>query len=128
MPIPRVVARLNRVGANRLARRIATWPPGFGVVIHQGRRSGRTYRTPVNVFRIADGYLIALTYGVDSDWVKNVCRAEGCELITRRRHVRLVSPRIRHDPSRRGLPAPVRAVLALLGVADFLELSVDLDG
>ena len=30
-----------------------------------------------------DGYLLALTYGPDSDWVKNVLAAGGCELVTR---------------------------------------------
>ncbi len=49
MPIPRRVAQLNRVGLNRLTRRLAPWLPGFGVVVHRGRRSGREYHTPVNV-------------------------------------------------------------------------------
>ena len=55
MPIPKTVARLNRVGLNRVTRRIAPWAPGFGVVVHQGRRSGNTYETPVNVFPTATG-------------------------------------------------------------------------
>ena len=50
MAIPRTVARWNKVGLNRVTRRIAPWMPGFGVVVHRGRRSGRRYRTPVNVF------------------------------------------------------------------------------
>jgi hypothetical protein len=56
MPIPRIVARLNRVGLNRLTRRLAPWLPGFGVVVYCGRRSGREYRSPVNVFPAATGY------------------------------------------------------------------------
>ena len=128
MPIPRAIARLNRVGLNRIIKRIAPRLPAFGVVIHQGRRTGRSYRTPVNVFATADGYLVALTYGKDSDWVKNVLSAGGCELITRGRRVRLVSPRLRHDVARRGVPAPVRPILRLLRVADFLQLSLDTSG
>jgi len=36
-----------------------------------GRKSGKLHRTPVNVFRAA-GFLIAITYGRDSEWVRNV--------------------------------------------------------
>lgn len=49
--------------------------PGLGVVVHQGRRSGKEYQTPVNVFAAPDGYVLALTYGADTDWVKNVLAA-----------------------------------------------------
>ena len=72
MPFPRAIARLNRAGLNRLTRHTAPLTPGMGVVIHRGRRSGRHYETPVNVFRTPDGYMFALTYGPESDWVRNV--------------------------------------------------------
>jgi hypothetical protein len=45
MAIPRTIGRWNKVGLNRVTRRIAPWLPGFGVVEHRGRRSGRRYRT-----------------------------------------------------------------------------------
>jgi deazaflavin-dependent oxidoreductase (nitroreductase family) len=122
MPIPRWVARANRVGFNRLARHVAPWLPGFGVVVHQGRRSGRTYRTPVNVFRSADGYVLALTYGSDSDWVKNVLAAGSAELRTRGQPVLVGAPRIYHDESRRGVGPVARQALRLLNVADFLAV------
>lgn len=60
MPIPKTVARFNRVGLNRLTRHIAPWAPGFGLVRHRGRRSGATYETPVNVFPTSSGVRIAL--------------------------------------------------------------------
>jgi deazaflavin-dependent oxidoreductase (nitroreductase family) len=122
MPIPRTVGRWNKVGLNRVTRRIAPWLPGFGVVVHRGRRSGRRYRTPVNVFATTDGYRFALTYGPDTDWVRNVLAAGGCELETRGRTVRLVAPRLDHDERRRGIRPLERQILRLLGVADFLVL------
>ena len=61
------------------------WMPGFGVIVHHGRRSGLRYQTPVNVFSAGNGYVIALTYGPETDWVKNVLAAGGCELRTRGR-------------------------------------------
>ena len=119
MSIPRSIARLNKAGLNRVTVHAAPWLPGFGVVIHRGRRSGRTYRTPVNVFAAPGGYVIALTYGADSDWVRNVLAAGGCELVTRGRTVRLISPELVHDENRRGIRPLERQVLRLIGVADF---------
>jgi len=123
VPIPKVVGRWNKAGLNRLTRHIAPWMPGFGVIVHRGRRSGRRYQTPVNVFSAGDGYVVALTYGADTDWVKNVLAAGGCELRTRGQAIRLGSPRLFHDESRSGIRPVERQVLRLLDVADFLTLA-----
>jgi deazaflavin-dependent oxidoreductase (nitroreductase family) len=122
MPIPRRVARWNKVGLNRITRHVAPWMPGFGLVVHRGRRSGREYQTPVNVFPADDGFVIALTYGADTDWVKNVQAAGGCELRTRGRVLRVGSPRVYHDETRHGIRPLEREMLRLLGVADFLSV------
>jgi deazaflavin-dependent oxidoreductase (nitroreductase family) len=122
MPIPKAVGRWNKAGLNRVTKRIAPWMPGFGVVVHRGRRSGKEYQTPVNVFPAADGYVLALTYGPDTDWVKNVVAAGGCELRTGGRVVRLTAPRLFHDETRRDIRPLERQVLRVIGVADFLSL------
>ena len=122
MPIPSRVARWNKVGLNRITRHVAPWMPGFGLVVHRGRRSGREYQTPVNVFPAEDGFVIALTYGADTDWVKNVRAAGGCELRTRGRVLRVGSPRVYHDETRHGIRPLERQMLRLLGVADFLSV------
>jgi deazaflavin-dependent oxidoreductase (nitroreductase family) len=109
-------------GLNRVTKHIAPWTPGFGVVIHRGRRSGREYHTPVNVFATEDGYVLALTYSPDTDWVRNVLAADGCELRTRGRVIRLVSPRLFHDETRRAICPLERQVVRVLGVTDFLSL------
>jgi hypothetical protein len=74
------------------------------------------------VFPAQDGYVFALTYGPDADWVKNVLAAGGCELRTRGRVIRLVSPRLFHDEARRGIRPLERQVLRVIGVADFRSL------
>jgi deazaflavin-dependent oxidoreductase (nitroreductase family) len=125
MPIPRAVARANRVGLNRLTRHVAPWLPGFGVVVHRGRRSGREYETPVNVFRAPDGYVVALTYGKDSDWVRNVLAAGRAELRTHGRRVPVTAPRLYHDETQRAASDIARPVLHFLGVNDFLALKAD---
>lgn len=122
VPIPKAIARLNKIGLNPVSRRIAPRLPGFGVIVHRGRKSGRGYRTPVNVFQTEDGYVVALTYGSDSDWVRNVLAAGECFLVTRGRQVHLTAPRLYRDESRRDVPAVVRQVLTVIGADEFLEL------
>ena len=122
MPIPRAVGQWNKVGLNRITKHIAPWMPGLGLVVHRGRRSGRVYQTPVNVFAADDDFVLALTYGPDTDWVKNVLAAGGCELRTRGRVIQLTSPRVFRDESRRDIRPLERQVLRILGVADFMSL------
>ncbi len=124
MPLPRWVAHVNRRFTNRALRTFARRLPRFAIITHTGRRSGRTYSTPVNAFREGDGYLFALTYGAESDWVKNVMEAGGCEIETRRRHIRLAAPRIVTDPSRRWAPVPVRLVLGMIRATQYMRLTI----
>jgi hypothetical protein len=76
----RWVAAFNLAVTNRITSRFAARLPGFGILTHVGRKSGRVYRTPVNVFGAPEGFLIALTYGRDSEWVRNVVAAGACQL------------------------------------------------
>ena len=122
MVLPKSVAAFNRRVTNRITGPVANRLPGFGVVHHIGRKSGREYRTPVNVFAVPDGYVVALTYGPDTDWVRNVVAANGCDLETRGRVEHLVSPEVVHDPEHRAVGRPVRQVLRLIGANDFLHL------
>ena len=118
----RRMARFNRQVLNHLMRPLARHLPGFGVVVHHGRRSGRIYETPVNVFRRGDGYVVALTYGAGADWVRNVLAAGACDLITQGRRMRVVVSHIQHDEQLPPVPTIVRPVLRLINVADFLYL------
>ena len=122
MPLPRSVARFNRKYWNKVARHFAGWLPGFGIVIHTGRTSGRTYETPINVFRTEDGFVIALTYG-RADWVQNVMAAGTAKIRTLRKVHEIGNPRIVSAPQHEQLPFLPRTVLALVDVPE--ELHVD---
>jgi deazaflavin-dependent oxidoreductase (nitroreductase family) len=119
----RWVAAFNLLVTNRITSRFAARLPGFGILTHVGRKSGKVYRTPVNVFRAPDGFLIALTYGRESEWVRNVVAAGACQLETRGVKYQLSATTILHDPTRRRFPLPVRIVLRLIGADDFMQLS-----
>lgn len=126
MPLPKRLARFNRHVTNPVLRLVAGRLPGFAILTHAGRRSGRRYRIPVNLYRSADRrYVVALTYGADSQWVRNVLAAGWCEVETRGRHVRLSGPEIVRDPARRLVPAPVRPFLRVLRVSSFMLLRAE---
>jgi deazaflavin-dependent oxidoreductase (nitroreductase family) len=79
---------------NPLTRPFAKSLPSFAVLTHRGRTSGRTYRTPINVFLRGDDYYFFLTYGSDVQWVKNTLAAGSCSIETRGRVVELVEPEL----------------------------------
>jgi deazaflavin-dependent oxidoreductase (nitroreductase family) len=123
MPIPAPVASFNRAVTNHLMRPLAVRSPGFAVLHHVGRRSGRVYDTPVNAFRSGDEIVIALTYGPDTDWLRNVVAADGCAATRQGRRVELVHPhRLSTADGMAAMPAPVRVILRLIGVTEFLAL------
>ena len=119
----RWLAKINIAFTNRITGLFAGWLPGFGILTHVGRRSGKVYRTPINVFRASNGFIIALTYSSQSEWVKNVLAAGGCELKTVGRTHQLVAPNVVRDPTRRRFPIPVRIVLRIVGADEYMELS-----
>src|SRR5439155_20303357 len=120
----RWLAKFNIAVTNRLTGLFAGWLPGFGILTHVGRKSGKVYRTPINVFRISNRFIIALTYSSNSEWVKNVLAAGGCELKTRGKKYRLFAPTVVHDSTRRRFPIPARLVLRLVGAEEYMELSI----
>src|ERR1700758_1936248 len=69
----RWLAKINIAFTNRITSLFAGWLPGFGILTHVGRKSGKVYRTPINVFRASNGFVIALTYSSQSEWVKTSC-------------------------------------------------------
>ena len=96
--------------------------PGFALLTHVGRTSGRTYHTPINVFRRGDHYVFALTYGSDVQWLKNILAAGSVEMRTRGRDVHLVEPELIIDPDLRLMPLPLRIAGKLNRVTELLRM------
>jgi len=117
MHLPRFMRRVNRVFTNPLMGTFAWLVPPLAVVHHVGRKSGRTYRTPVVAFRSAEGFVVPMTYGRDVDWARNIVRARGCEIEQMASRYTLHNPRIvGFKAAEAHLPAVARP---LLGAADF---------
>ena len=98
--------------------------PGFCVLTHVGRRSGKVYRTPLNVFRRGDRVVFALTYGSDAQWVRNVLAAGECQIRTMGRDLHLVGPRVVVDPALKDLPWLPRVVERINRVSEVLEMRI----
>jgi deazaflavin-dependent oxidoreductase (nitroreductase family) len=107
---------------NPFTRLFVHYLPGFAVISYRGRRSGKTYRTPMNVFHVGDAYVFALTYGSDVQWVKNVLAAGEADLQVRSRTIHLTDPVLFVDPQRRLMPFIVRVGLGLMRVTEFLRM------
>jgi hypothetical protein len=62
----------------RVARKGSTH---FSIVRTVGRKSGKTFETPIIVQPIDGGFVCELTYGPTVDWYRNLVAANGCEIV-----------------------------------------------
>lgn len=103
-------------------RRFHRVPP-MAIVVHRGRTSGREYRTPVFAFPTDEGFAVALTYGHDVDWLKNVQAAGACSVVRKGQAIDLANPRVvGWAAGSKHMPIPVRVTLLGLQARDFLLL------
>ena len=119
------LARFNRGVPNRVIGKIAgrrLSPVAY--MVHQGRRSGRQYRTPVMPLPLGDGFLVSLPYGSDRDWVRNVVAAGRCTLLRGGRRFELADPRLLDAAGAAPLlPAALRPALRAVPRIRFMRLS-----
>ncbi|KZM73039.1 nitroreductase family deazaflavin-dependent oxidoreductase [Nocardia terpenica] len=121
MPFPHALAKFNRRVTNRVAGLVAGRAPGLGVIVHEGRKSGRVYRTPVTVFNQDGAFRIALTYGRDVDWLKNILAAGEFDMELGGRVLHVHDPVVRHDPAASWAPVGMRPFFTALSAEYYLE-------
>ncbi len=114
--VPRAAKTLNRFIVPA-----ARWLPVWAVLYHRGRKSGREYSTPVAVIKKKNVYRIALPYGTDVDWLRNVVAAGEFTIEHLGRTVTLTDLQVVHDPSVGWAPPGGRQLLRRLGVHDHLQ-------
>jgi deazaflavin-dependent oxidoreductase (nitroreductase family) len=121
MPFPHAIARTNRYWINPIARQLVGTAIPFMLIQHRGRLSGRGYETPVWAFPTERGFIIVLTYGPRTDWLRNMQAASECRAIFRKARYRLSNPQvIRGVPKSQPIPRVVRVFATVIGVRDFL--------
>jgi deazaflavin-dependent oxidoreductase (nitroreductase family) len=94
MKLSRGVARFNRLVNNRVQGVYAWILPPWAVLLHRGRRSGRPYRTPVLAFKRDRTLIVALLYGEDSEWLRNMRASGGGHFVRGGRTYALSAPRV----------------------------------
>jgi deazaflavin-dependent oxidoreductase (nitroreductase family) len=87
------VRKFNRAIFNRFTLTFAG-KHVFAIVEHRGRRTSRLYRTPVVAVPVQDGFVIPLTYGIDTDWYLNIREAGSCTLMLGGQHYQVHGPRV----------------------------------
>ena len=65
-----------------------------GTLEHVGRKSGKRYRTPLNIFETDDGYVIPVGYGLESHWVQNVLAGGPATIHKHGKTVPVANPRL----------------------------------
>jgi deazaflavin-dependent oxidoreductase (nitroreductase family) len=118
------VRHLNKRIFNPLMLRIAgsSWSP-FAIVRHVGRRSGKPYQTPVVAIRIKSGFLVALPYGPDVDWYRNVDAAGRCIIVRHGKPYNVGKPEpIGAKTALSLFPLPLRLVWRILGTHHFVTM------
>ena len=91
--------------------------PFWGVVQHRGRRSGKTYRTPIAIRSTPDGFVLPLPFGDGVDWCRNLLAGGGGIVHFRGVDYTVVQPEIIDGPSAApAFNAYMRVVLRALRV------------
>ena len=131
MKLSRRVARFNKLINNRVQGIYAWILPPWAVILHRGRRSGRPYRTPLLAFRRDRTLIIALLYGEQSDWLRNL-RAGGGRVVRAGRTYELSAPRVVDTSAAAAelsrLSAPARAYCRLADRQVMVEIGERLPG
>lgn len=71
--VVRAQRRFNRDHMNKSQRGTAgTAGATTALVRHTGRRSGRSFETPVDAVPTREGFVVGMVYGPDTDWVRNI--------------------------------------------------------
>jgi hypothetical protein len=94
LTLPRGLARFNRVVTNPVQGVYAWALPPWAVICHRGRKSGRMYRTPVVALRRGGELRVAVLYGEQSDWVRNLLAARGGQVVRGGRTYELIDPHL----------------------------------
>ena len=96
----------------------------FALLRHVGRRSGKQYETPIMVWRMKDGFMIVLTYGPNTDWLRNLQAADQGNLRWHKREYTFKKPElIDAKTAEPALPPFIKFVLRLRGQHEYVKLA-----
>lgn len=118
-----VLARLTHL-LNPLIVKLAgrRYVRAYAVIEHRGRRSGRTYTTPVSARPTAGGFVVPMAFGEQADWFRNVRAAGECVIRWNGTAYHVVAPELIDAATGRRALGPVERLLAPLFARQFVRL------
>ncbi len=122
--LPDRIRVVNKYVTNRLLRGLAKLSRGpFALIRHVGRRSGKPYETVIMVWPMGASFVIALTYGPQVDWYRNILAAEGGTVFWHRKLYTVGKPEaINPKTALTAFPTPFRQILGRIGLQDFVRV------
>ncbi|MEV6910856.1 nitroreductase family deazaflavin-dependent oxidoreductase [Amycolatopsis sp. NPDC051071] len=121
MPMPKWWGQVTKRLFNPRVLARGTYP----VLIHVGRASGETYRTPLDAHPVDGGYVFVPVYGPGADWVRNVLAHKGARLRIDGKEVELAAPRlVGRDEAFRAFADEVARPPKLLRITEFLRMDL----
>jgi deazaflavin-dependent oxidoreductase (nitroreductase family) len=126
-PVRDRVRALNKRVLNPAMMRLAGRRHWYAAVIrHVGRRSGKSYATPVVAERIEGGFLVPLPYGTGVDWLRNVLATGRATVVAGGRTYEVVAPEVLDAAAALPLVAPARRrAWRLFRIENFLRVKID---
>ena len=120
--LPDRIRIFNKYVTNRLLRVFTNLSHGpFAIIRHVGRRSGKPYETVIMVWPTGEGFVIALTYGPEVDWYRNMLAAGGGTLVWHKRVYVVGKPEpIDAKTALPAFPAAFRPIFRRAGMQDFV--------
>jgi deazaflavin-dependent oxidoreductase (nitroreductase family) len=124
-PVLDAVRRFNKAVTNpRVVQTAGTLRSQTALIRHVGRRSGRPYETPITAIPTPTGFLIALPYGVQTDWLRNVLASGSATIVVGGEDVDVTNPAIvATSEVAEFLPGGQLITLRLFGVARCLQVA-----
>lgn len=125
MPLPHWVARLNKRLTNRFIEPVVRRSRHFVVVHHVGRVTGAPHATPLFAFRDDTSAYVALTYGPNADWVRNVLAGEASITDRTGGHLAIVGPVVvSRKAAAHAIPRHLAVMLRVLRVSQYLRFEI----
>jgi deazaflavin-dependent oxidoreductase (nitroreductase family) len=112
------IRTFNKHITNPLLRTFAKASRGpFAVMRHIGRRSGKPYENTIMIWPLGESFVIALTYGPEVDWYRNILAAGHCTLLWHGRVYAVGKPEtIAVETALPAFPLVFRSILRRRGV------------
>jgi len=118
------IRTFNKHITNPLLHQFASCSRGpFAVIRHVGRRSGKPYETTIMIWPMGDGFVIALTYGPEVDWYRNILAAGRGTVRWHGKQYAVEKPETMDaQKALLAFPPPLRLIVRTVGIQHFLRM------